>query len=62
MIRVIRDGTVVLDQGRIESLKRFKDDVREVLTGYECGILIENFNDLREGDIIEAYVMEQVAR
>ncbi|MGM0688682.1 MAG: translation initiation factor IF-2 [Bacillota bacterium] len=62
MIRVIRDGTVILDQGRIESLKRFKDDVREVLTGYECGILIENFNDLHEGDIIEAYTMEQVAR
>ncbi len=62
LIRVIRDGTVVLDNGKIDSLKRFKDDVREVLTGYECGILIENFNDLREGDIIEAYVMEQVAR
>jgi len=62
MIRVIRDGTVILDGGRIESLKRFKDDVREVLTGYECGILLENYNDLHEGDIIEAYVMEQVAR
>lgn len=62
MIRVIRDGTVILDQGRIESLKRFKDDVREVSTGYECGILIENYNDLHEGDIIEAYTMEQVAR
>ena len=62
MIRVIRDGTVILDSGRIDSLKRFKDDVREVSAGYECGILIENFNDLDEGDIIEAYVMEQVAR
>ncbi|MCJ7805978.1 MAG: translation initiation factor IF-2 [Clostridia bacterium] len=62
MIRVIRDGTVVLDNGHIDSLKRFKDDVREVLTGYECGILLENYNDLHEGDIIEAYVMEQVAR
>jgi translation initiation factor IF-2 len=62
MIRVIRDGTVVLDNGRIGSLKRFKDDVREVLTGYECGILLENYNDIHEGDIIEAYVMEQVAR
>lgn len=62
MVRVIRDGTVILDNGSIDSLKRFKDDVREVLTGYECGILVENFNDLREGDIIEAYVMEQVAR
>jgi translation initiation factor IF-2 len=62
MIRVIRDGTVVLDNGRIDSLKRFKDDVKEVLTGFECGILIENYNDLHEGDIIEAYSMEQVAR
>jgi translation initiation factor IF-2 len=62
MIRVIRDGTVVLDNGKIDSLKRFKDDVKEVLTGYECGILIENFNDLHEGDIVEAYSMEQVAR
>jgi translation initiation factor IF-2 len=62
MIRVIRDGTVVLENGKLDSLKRFKDDVKEVLTGYECGILIENFNDLHEGDIIEAYTMEQVAR
>lgn len=62
LIRVIRDGTVVLDNGKIDSLKRFKDDVREVLTGFECGILLENYNDLHEGDIIEAYVMEQVAR
>jgi len=62
MIRVIRDGTVVHDKGKIDSLKRFKDDVKEVLTGYECGILLENFNDLNEGDIIEAYTMEQVKR
>ena len=62
MIRVIRDGTVVHDNGKIDSLKRFKDDVKEVLTGYECGILLENFNDLNEGDIIEAYTMEQVKR
>ncbi len=62
MIRVIRDGTVILDGGKIDSLKRFKDDVKEVLTGYECGILLENFNDLHEGDIVEAYVLEQVAR
>jgi translation initiation factor IF-2 len=62
LIRVIRDGIVVLENGRIDSLKRFKDDVREVLTGFECGILIENYNDLHEGDIIEAYTMEQVAR
>ncbi len=62
LVRVIRDGTVVHDSGNIDSLKRFKDDVREVSSGYECGILLENFNDLQEGDIIEAYVMEQVAR
>lgn len=62
LIRVIRDGTVILDSGKIGSLKRFKDDVREVSSGYECGILIENFNDLHEGDIVEAYAMEQVAR
>lgn len=62
LIRVIRDGTVILDSGHIASLKRFKDDVREVLTGFECGILLENYNNLQEGDIIEAYVIEQVAR
>jgi len=61
-VRVIRDGTVVHDSGKIASLKRFKDDVREVTSGYECGILLESYNDLQEGDIIEAYVMEQVAR
>jgi len=62
MIRVIRDGTVVIESLRIDSIKRFKDDVREVLTGYECGILLENYNDLHEGDIIEAYTMEEVKR
>jgi len=62
MIRVIRDGVVILENGKIDSLKRFKDDTKEVLTGYECGILLENFNDLHEGDIVEAYSMEQVAR
>ncbi|HSW35108.1 MAG TPA: translation initiation factor IF-2 [Candidatus Limnocylindrales bacterium] len=61
-VRVIRDGVVVHESGHIASLKRFKEDVREVLTGFECGILLENFNDLREGDIIEAYTIEQVAR
>jgi len=61
-VRVIRDGTVVHDSGAIESLKRFKDDVREVVGGYECGILVENFNDIREGDIIEAYIMEEIKR
>ncbi|MFO7953065.1 MAG: translation initiation factor IF-2 [Bacillota bacterium] len=61
-IRVIRDGTVVHDPDSIASLKRFKDDVREVTNGYECGILLDKFNDVREGDIIEAYIMEEIKR
>ena len=48
--------------GKIASLKRFKDDVKEVASGYECGIGIENYNDIREGDMIEAYTMEQIER
>ena len=52
----------MLHDGKIASLKRFKDDVREVASGYECGIGIENFNDIREGDMIEAYTMEQIER
>ncbi len=60
-LRLLRQGVVLYD-GRFSSLKRLKDDVREVLTGYECGIGIENFNDLREGDVIEAYVKERVER
>ena len=60
-VRVVRDGVVVYD-GKISSLKRFKDDVREVASGYECGISFENFNDVHEGDVIEAYTMEQVER
>jgi translation initiation factor IF-2 len=59
--RVVRDGVVVYD-GRIGSLRRFKDDVREVAEGYECGIAIENFQDVKEGDIIEAYEVREVAR
>jgi translation initiation factor IF-2 len=59
--RVIRDG-VVAYEGRIGSLRRFKDDVREVSEGFECGIGIENFNDVKEGDIIEAYEVREVAR
>jgi len=57
--RVIRDGIVVFE-GKFDALKRFKDDAREVATGYECGITIEKFNDVREGDIIESFQMEQV--
>lgn len=60
-VRVIRDG-VVVHEGHLHSLKRFKDDVREVVQGYECGIGIENFNDVKEGDIIEAFEFEEVKR
>jgi len=59
-IRVLRDG-VVIYTGKIESLRRFKDDVREVLSGYECGIGVEKFNDVKVGDNLEAYVMIEVA-
>ncbi len=58
--RVIRDSVVVFD-GEVESLRRFKDDVREVAEGFECGIQIAKFQDLKEGDVIEAYAMEQIA-
>jgi len=60
-VRVIRDGVEVYEGG-IASLKRFKDDVREVREGFECGIGIENFNDVKVGDVIEAYRIEEVAR
>jgi len=59
-IRVIRDNVVVYDS-KISSLKRFKDDVKEVQSGYECGIMVENFNDIKAGDILENYVREEVA-
>ena len=58
--RVIRDHVVVYD-GKLGSLRRFKDDVREVQQGYECGITIENFNDIKAGDVIEAYVIDKIA-
>ena len=60
-IRVVRDG-IVIHEGKITSLKRFKDDAKEVAAGYECGIGIENFNDIREGDTIEAFEMVEVKR
>lgn len=59
--RLLRDGVVVFD-GRIDSLRRFKDDVREVASGFECGIGLENFNDVKEGDVIEVYEIREVAR
>ena len=58
-VRVLRDNVVIHD-GKLISLKRMKDDAKEVAKGFECGIQIENFNDMKEGDIIEAYIMEQV--
>ena len=60
-VRIIRDS-VVIHEGKLASLKRFKDDAKEVAKGYECGVQIENYNDLKEGDIIEVFVMEQVKR
>ena len=59
-IRLLRDN-VVIYEGRLGSLKRFKDDVGEVRSGYECGISIANFNDIKVGDVIEAFVREEVA-
>jgi translation initiation factor IF-2 len=59
--RVIRQG-IVVHEGGIDTLKRFKDDAKEVNQGYECGITLENFNDVKEGDIVEAYVMEEIKR
>ncbi len=60
-VRVIRDS-VVIHEGKLASLKRFKDDVKEVTKGYECGVQIENYNDIKEEDIIEAFIMEEVKR
>ena len=59
-VRVVRDG-VVVHTGAISSLKRFKDDVKEVQAGYECGMTLENFNDIKPGDIFEVFVLEEVA-
>jgi len=58
-VRVIRDG-IVVHEGTLESLRRFKDDVKEVAAGYECGVTVDNFRDLKEGDILEAFTMEQI--
>ncbi len=60
-IRVVRDGFVIFED-KISSLKRFKDDAKEVASGYECGVGLEKFNDIKEGDILEAFIMEEVAR
>ncbi|MBQ7821558.1 MAG: translation initiation factor IF-2, partial [Clostridia bacterium] len=60
-IRVVRDGIVIFED-KISSLKRFKDDAKEVLQGFECGIGLEKFNDIKVGDILEAYEMQEVEK
>ncbi|MNL25459.1 Translation initiation factor IF-2 [compost metagenome] len=60
-IRIVRDGVVVFT-GKLASLKRFKDDVKEVSFGYECGLNIQGYNDIQEGDIVEAYEQVEVKR
>lgn len=58
-VRIVRDG-IVVHEGDLSSLRRFKDDVKEVATNYECGITVEKYNDIKEGDIIESFIMEQI--
>ena len=60
-VRVLRDNVVIHD-GELDSLKRFKDDVREVKAGFECGLSLKNFNDIKEGDQLEVYEVLEVAR
>ncbi len=60
-IRVVRDGVVIFED-TISSLKRFKDDAKEVMSGFECGVGLERFNDIKEGDILEAFIMEEIER
>jgi translation initiation factor IF-2 len=57
----VRDGTVIYDT-TLSSLKRFKDDVREVAAGYECGMALEGYQDIKEGDVIQAFEVQEVAR
>lgn len=59
--RVIRDGIVIFESS-LSSLKRFKDDAKEVAAGYECGLTVEKFNDIKEGDILECFMMEAIQR
>ena len=60
-VRLIRDH-VVIHTGELESLKRFKDDVKEVRMGFECGLMLKNYNDIQEGDMLEAFDIVEVAR
>lgn len=61
LVRIVRDGIVVYD-GELATLRRFKDDVKEVAAGFECGLLFNKFNDIKEGDMVEAFVMEEIER
>ena len=58
-VRIVRDG-IVVHEGVLSSLKRFKDDAKEVASGYECGVGIENYNDIKEGDVVESFIMEEI--
>ncbi len=60
-VRLLRDS-VVIYEGELAQLKRFKDDVREVQNGYECGMALENYNDIQAGDVIECFEVEEIAR
>ena len=60
-VRIVRDN-IVIHEGVLSSLKRFKDDVREVASAYECGMSFEKYNDIKEGDTVEAFVMEEIKR
>ena len=60
-VRLIRDS-IVIYEGKLDSLKRFKDDVREVLSGFECGLSLNNFNDIKVDDVLEAYTVQEVER
>ncbi|MCK9478321.1 MAG: translation initiation factor IF-2 [Firmicutes bacterium] len=60
-VRVVRDS-IVIHEGKLDSLKRFKDDAKEVLAGYECGMGLEKFNDIKEGDVIESFIMEEIPK
>ena len=60
-VRLLRDNVVIFE-GKLSSLRRFKDDVKEVAAGYECGIGLENYNDIKENDVVECFVMEEIER
>ena len=60
-VRLLRDGAIIFD-GRIGTLRRFQDDVREVQAGFECGLTVDGYNDLKEGDVLEVYTVKEVAR